>query len=33
MAKRQVTPLNDTAIRNAKAKEKEYTLPDGFGKR
>jgi integrase len=31
MAKRQVTPLSDTAIKNAKPKEKEYTLPDGNG--
>lgn len=31
MANRQVTPLTDTAIKNAKPKEKEYTLPDGNG--
>lgn len=31
MAKRQVTPLSDTTIRNAKPKEKDYTLPDGNG--
>lgn len=31
MAKRQVTPLTDTAIKNAKPKDKEYTLPDGNG--
>jgi integrase len=31
MANRQVTPLTDTAIKNAKPKDKEYTLPDGNG--
>jgi hypothetical protein len=31
MAKRTVTPLNDTAIRNAKPKEKGYTILDGNG--
>ena len=31
MAKRQVTPLTDTAIKNAKPKDKEYTIPDGNG--
>lgn len=31
MANKKVTPLTDTAIKNAKPKEKEYTLPDGNG--
>jgi integrase len=31
MANRKVTPLTDTAIKNAKPKDKEYTLPDGNG--
>ncbi|AFV98262.1 MULTISPECIES: tyrosine-type recombinase/integrase [unclassified Sulfuricurvum] len=31
MAKREVTPLIDTQLRNAIPKEKEYTLPDGNG--
>lgn len=31
MANMKVTPLTDTAIKNAKSKDKEYTLPDGNG--
>lgn len=31
MAKRKVVPLSDTEIKNAKPREKEYTLPDGNG--
>lgn len=31
MANKKVTPLTDTAIKNAKSKDKEYTLPDGNG--
>lgn len=31
MANKKVIPLTDTAIKNAKPKEKEYTLPDGNG--
>lgn len=31
MANKKVTPLTDTEIKNAKPKEKEYTLPDGNG--
>lgn len=31
MANRKVTSLTDTAIKNAKAKEKKYSLPDGNG--
>jgi integrase len=29
MAKRKVTPLTDTEVKNAKSKEKDYILPDG----
>lgn len=31
MAKTKVTPLTDTAIKNSKPRDKEYTLPDGNG--
>lgn len=31
MANKKVTPLTDTAIKTAKPREKEYTLPDGNG--
>lgn len=31
MANKKVVPLTDTAIKNAKPKEKEFTLPDGNG--
>ena len=31
MANKKVTPLTDTEIKNAKPKEKKYTLPDGNG--
>ena len=31
MANMKVTPLSDTAIKHAKSKDKEYTLPDGNG--
>ncbi|AHJ11689.1 tyrosine-type recombinase/integrase [Sulfurospirillum multivorans] len=31
MANRRVAPLNDTLIKTAKPKEKDYTLPDGDG--
>lgn len=31
MANKKVQPLTDTEIKNAKPKEKEYTLPDGNG--
>lgn len=31
MANKKVSPLTDTAIKNAKPKDKEYTLPDGNG--
>ena len=31
MANRRVLPLTDTEIRNAKPKEKDYTIPDGNG--
>jgi hypothetical protein len=31
MANKKVQPLTDTAIKNAKAREKEYTLSDGNG--
>jgi integrase len=31
MANKKVTPLTDTEIKNAKARDKDYTLPDGNG--
>jgi hypothetical protein len=31
MANRRVSPLKDTEIKNAKPREKEYSLPDGNG--
>lgn len=31
MANKKITPLTDTEIKNAKPKDKEYTLPDGNG--
>lgn len=31
MANKKVAPLTDTEIKNAKPKEKDYTLPDGNG--
>lgn len=31
MANRKVTPLTDTAIRNAKPRDKKYSMPDGNG--
>jgi len=31
MANRRIAPLNDTLIKTAKLKEKDYTLPDGDG--
>ncbi|WP_286682788.1 integrase arm-type DNA-binding domain-containing protein [Sulfurospirillum sp. MES] len=31
MANRRVAPLNDTLIKTAKPKDKDYTLPDGDG--
>lgn len=31
MANKKVTPLTDTAIKNAKSKDKEYTVSDGNG--
>jgi hypothetical protein len=31
MANKKVSPLTDTEIKNAKPKEKKYTLPDGNG--
>lgn len=31
MANKKVSPLTDTEIKNAKPKEKDYTLPDGNG--
>ena len=31
MANRKVSPLTDTEIKNAKPRDKEYSLPDGNG--
>lgn len=31
MANKKVTPLTDTEVKNAKSREKEYTIPDGNG--
>jgi integrase len=31
MANKKITPLTDTEVKNAKPKEKKYTLPDGNG--